>query len=512
MSAVIECDSQNPGSAGSVAQMRNTGLARIVEIGRSALLDRFYWAGPTLLAFAVTAVGVTRPSLWADELATWSAARRSWSQLWTLLGDLDAVAAPYYVFMHVWMRIFGESELALRAPSIIAMTATAGLLVVLGRRLYSIKVGVIAGVLFAIMPMITRFAQEARVASFVVLFAVLSTLALTGAVDRSRWWRWGGYGTAVLALGAANLIALMLLAAHAVFVAKQWWESRSNRSVALPARWLASVIVPLLLLSPMIYFGHQQSYQLSWIEQPSWAVFNTLPALTGSAALGGALIALGLLGLLALPLAGRAQSMLVAWLALPPVLLFAVSVLGSQSYWVRRYLIFLLPGLALLAALGLSKTKLGYCTLVIAALAVFIFPVHLSFRDPEAHYGFNGPVVERYVSQRLAAGDVAVFPDADSHGSRNLIRYYGPSSTELPDALAIRSGEEIGRYGPAECGQPAACLADVQRIWLFRWSPFGDDPFGSMNNPVKEAFLRDNFTVAEAKTIGQINVLLLQRK
>jgi hypothetical protein len=104
------------GSRSAFAQLRSWVGGQISRVGR------WYWILPVGLSFVVTAVGASRPTLWNDELATWNAARRSWSQLWHLLGNEDLVIAPYYVFMHGWVRLFGDSELSLRMPCTVPKT------------------------------------------------------------------------------------------------------------------------------------------------------------------------------------------------------------------------------------------------------------------------------------------------------------------------------------------------------------------------------------------------------
>src|SRR5690348_15563202 len=98
-------------------------------------IRRYWWASPPLVMLALGAYQVTRPALWADELATWGAVRLGWSQLFRLLGAVDAVVGPYLVLMKAWTGIAGTSTLALRVPSVFAMAAAAALLTILAGRL-----------------------------------------------------------------------------------------------------------------------------------------------------------------------------------------------------------------------------------------------------------------------------------------------------------------------------------------------------------------------------------------
>ena len=82
------------------------------------MIDGWWW--PALLVLGLGAWGLGRPGAWTDEMATWGAARLSLSELFTLSRTIDTVMAPYYAAMHVWSRVVGTSDIALRLPSVLA--------------------------------------------------------------------------------------------------------------------------------------------------------------------------------------------------------------------------------------------------------------------------------------------------------------------------------------------------------------------------------------------------------
>src|ERR1700754_179371 len=105
---------------------------------------------PAVITLLVAGFQIDRAPLWRDELATWSAASRSLPDLWRMLGGIDAVTGPYYLFMHAWIRVFGDSAFALRLPSLLAMAGAAALTATLGTRLFGPRAGLVAGLLFAV--------------------------------------------------------------------------------------------------------------------------------------------------------------------------------------------------------------------------------------------------------------------------------------------------------------------------------------------------------------------------
>ncbi|MEV0726851.1 glycosyltransferase family 39 protein [Micromonospora purpureochromogenes] len=195
---------------------------------------RLVWLPPLLATLIVGLYDIGHAQPWRDELATWSAATRPLGDLLRLTGAVDAATGPYYLLMQGWVRLFGDSATALRLPSALAMAGAAGLTAVLGRWLLGTRAGLLAGLLFAVLPGTSRYAQEARPYALASLFAVLATLLLVAALRRPAWTRWAGYAAAVAALGLTHLLALTLLAAHAAVVLVAWWRGPAAAGLAPP--------------------------------------------------------------------------------------------------------------------------------------------------------------------------------------------------------------------------------------------------------------------------------------
>ena len=117
---------------------------------------------PAALTLAVTLWQIQVPSFWRDEAATLSATQRPFLDMVRLLGHQDAVHGAYYVLMWAVIRLGGSGELAARMPSALAMAAAAGVVAVLGRRLVSAWAGLAAGLVFAVLPPVSWFGQDAR--------------------------------------------------------------------------------------------------------------------------------------------------------------------------------------------------------------------------------------------------------------------------------------------------------------------------------------------------------------
>src|SRR5260370_999605 len=136
-----------------------------------------------------------------------------------MLGDVDAVHGEYYLLMWPRAHVVGVSEVVMRLPSAVAMAAAAGGVAAGGRRLGSWQAGLCSGLVFAALPMTSRYGQEARSYALVTAAAVLASYLLVRVITTPgrRWLV--GYGLSLAALGSLNIFGLLIVPAHAVTLA-----------------------------------------------------------------------------------------------------------------------------------------------------------------------------------------------------------------------------------------------------------------------------------------------------
>ena len=118
-------------------------------------------AAGTIASISFVLILWPRPPLWLDEAQSVAIARHS---LPGLVDALRADGAPpiYYVLLHVWMDIFGESDGAVRSLSIICGLAAVGVLSRVAHELLG-RTAAALTVLFSIShPYFVRYATEAR--------------------------------------------------------------------------------------------------------------------------------------------------------------------------------------------------------------------------------------------------------------------------------------------------------------------------------------------------------------
>jgi len=106
------------------------------------------------------------PSLWGDEAATLLSAKRPLGSLFGMLLHVDAVHGVYYLFMHGWIRLAGESAFAMRLPSALAVGAAVTAVTLLAGRRGGVRAAVVAGVVACVLPRLTYAGEEARSYAF----------------------------------------------------------------------------------------------------------------------------------------------------------------------------------------------------------------------------------------------------------------------------------------------------------------------------------------------------------
>ncbi|MFJ6214470.1 glycosyltransferase family 39 protein [Streptomyces sp. NPDC092296] len=450
-------------------------------------------AVPLLPAAAMSLAGLhglTARGPWRDEVATYQAAQRDLPQLWDLLRHVDAVHGLYYLLMHAVFRLFGAGEATLRLPSVAAMAVAAAGVALIGRRLAGPAVGLTAGLLLAVTPFASRYAQEGRSYALVTAGVVLSGLLLLRACERPTARRWAGYGAAVLLVGLLHAFALLVLPAHgaALLLPRR---PRTSRRVRLG--WLAAAAAAALGALPLLLYSSGQAAQVDWLPP---VTARTPPALLTDfagprPAVLAVVTALAVLGLARPaprpggggPLSLRALAL--PWLLLPPALLMAASSVTPLYY--DRYVLYSLPGLVLSAAAGLDTAARTACrllsrqavrtprpTAVAAALGLLLAAGVLAAQLPVQHRERTARAraddfraAARLVGQGARPGDAVVFAPANRRGIEDV---YPQDFRDTVDALLTVSPAASGTLAGREAatGRIGPLLRRHDRVWLVR--------------------------------------------
>lgn len=409
-----------------------------------------------LLSAALFSWRVGRPSPWFDEAVTRDVTSRSASEIADLAEHVDLVHTTYYLLVHAVLGV-SDSVTPIRMLSVAAAALTAVLLVRLGRELGSGRVGIAAGLLWTLAPLVSRYAQEARPYAMVALVATASTLALVR-VCRRPWLpgRSVLYAVSLIALGLLNVLALLLLVVHLTYVL-------ATSATPVRRRWSLAVAGALAALAPLLIASASQSEQVAWLPRPN------LDQLTGFL-LAEYAAGLTVLALLVLAIAGLgrgthspALGLGLAWAVLPPVILWMVSQVHPLFDW--RYVFFTVPGAALALASLATLLRPRWMVAVIVVLAVGGAHMQNVYRYKASGHAEDLRGAAQAIEAGSRPGDAVLFlPE-----SRRVVEQAYPGDFRgVDDVTLARTAEEsatlLGVEIPAD--ELAAALKGRTRIWL----------------------------------------------
>jgi hypothetical protein len=250
---------------------------------------------------------------------------------------------------------------------------------VIGRRLASSRVGLVAAALVAFNPLLVWFSQEARPYALLVLLSGLSFLFFAMTLERASGWRLTGWAVSSGLAFATHYFAGLLILPELL-----WLLYRVRPRMRLVPAVAGFAVVPLALIPLVATQGRLQDYSFVKGEALATRVFAQVPKqwlvgydapaetavviASAAAALAGVLLATRLRG------RERRAALLGGAAGLAALGIALVLALLGADYYLSRYVLAAWLPLALVVAAGLSARRAG---LVIAALlcAVWLFVV-----------------------------------------------------------------------------------------------------------------------------------------
>jgi mannosyltransferase len=175
-----------------------------------------------VVVFGIVLRFTTSSSLWLDEALTVNIARLPVHEIFSAL-KRDGAPPAYYLLLHFWMRLFGDSDAATRSLSGVLSVVTLPVAWAAARRVAGRVAAWTVVVLLASAPFAVYYATEARMYSLVILLTACGVLALQRVLQAPK---------------KGNLIALAAVTAGLLY--SQYW---SLYLVAIVGLWLAFGIV-----------------------------------------------------------------------------------------------------------------------------------------------------------------------------------------------------------------------------------------------------------------------------
>ena len=428
-----------------------------------------------LVGATVGFAGSWIPSYWGDEAASVMSATRSLPSLLSELATIDGVHGLYYGFLHVWVSVFGTSELSTRLPSAIAVGFMVAGTVVLVRMFANKRVAILAGVVLILLPRTTSMATEARSYALGAAAAVWVTVLLIQLLRRrfAAPAGWVAYGIAMAASVYLFLYLGLLLAVHAVVVVVVY---RSQLRL-----WARGAVTAIVLSAPIAWVGYLERAQIGFLARRNYA--NAPNVLTnqwfGSTPVAVFCWALIVIAVVCVSLRLRHRYPLLvlslAWLVLPTVVLLVGNATVSPMYNVR-YLTFSTPAAAILIALGIDavtrvlapRLRIPLAAALVLLLVVFCTPEYLAQRGQFAKDGGSDlRQVAEYIGVNATPGEAIVFDQTTkpSRDPRLALRLYPTKFSAVDDVGLVTPFDDTSGLWDVTAPLVDIDLSSIPSLW-----------------------------------------------
>ncbi len=447
-------------------------------------------------------------SLWLDEGYSINMAHMDVSEL-TAVTAGDVHPPLYYVLLHYWISIFGDSEAAVRGLS--ALFGVLSLLVIfkVGQLLFAARGGVISCMLLSFSAFHVRYSQEARNYSLMALLTLLSFYFFIR-ILRERNFRtsFGYVFSTVLLLYTHNYGLFIVLAENITFLAVSLLSGWRNFK-----RWVVLQGVLLGLFLPWVY---PLMTQISKVEKSYWisaptegTLVSSLSEYAGSIYALPLFLVLVLLSILAFRrdaahgvTYGRPDSdispstafiLLSAWFLTPLVLPLLVS-LFSQPIFRPKYAISASLAFYLLAAKGIDgvRSKVARALLICLVILLSLASVKVFFGKT---YKEQWREAASYIDVNARPGDLILLTQG-----RPVFDYYFNRTDVSIKKLRVKRGRDA-----KEARVKALSSGKFRRVWVIMRR-------GVAHDKIISKFVNEQYEVSYDKKYVGLDVCLFTWK
>lgn len=392
-----------------------------------------------LLAFVLRVYRLDHHDIWGDEAFSIWLSKQPLGQV--VAGGADTHPPLYPLLLYGWLRVAGDSPFATRFLSVIPGLLLVAVIYILGRRLLSRRVGLVAAGLAAASPFAVYYSQETRMYAWAATLSILFVYAFLRLYRQSLIGHHPSpnsylvFTLTTLAAVYTHYYAFFVLLALNIYVVAEW--RKEIRNPFLP-RWFATQLgitlayVPWILVQMSFLQGKAharfEAWGLSgmydvWIRTLTAFGLGTTVPLSLRWLAGGLLLLAGVGAVRAeRRLLGR---MMVLYLIVPLGVAWLVNPI--MPFFYERYLIVALPAYLLLLAaglLGLRRRPILLAASTALMLAVSGYSLYNYYAVPAYARGGYGQLMA-YVEQHARPGDALLL---ENPLQKAIYEYYAPQN------------------------------------------------------------------------------------
>jgi len=388
-------------------------------------------------------------SLWLDEGISIRWARMDLSQMINSASK-DVHPPFYFVILHYWVALFGNSEIATRLLSSIFGVLSIAMIYQAGKLFFGRSVGLMAALILALSQFHIYFSQEARMYTLISLLSLCSMVCFLLLLRGKKYLRIAGYLLSNILLLYTHNFGFLIIAAQNIYMFVLFLRFKRVGEFTF-SKWMILQIIPILFFLPWLmnpinqWLKIQKGYWMSPVSirsiQQAFLDYSGAPVLC---ALFYALIMYAILFSFLrtknkrikvsnlFKRSTRAEHINVQpgvclcmiWVLTPILIPFIISKL-SQSIYIIRVTIATSPAFYLLAAKGIKSVRNKVLRIIIGIIIISNMLICLRSYYTEVKKERWSEVIE-YIESQAQSGDLLIF----NSGSylANIYNYYSARS------------------------------------------------------------------------------------
>ncbi len=404
--------------------------------------------------FSKTPFSFFQQSFWRDEAFSYLLAKKSIGDI-LLLTAQDFNPPLYYILLHIWVSIFGSSEIAIRSLSLFFFIGTVYFAFDILTEIYKIhwKRAAIYLTLFFFNPVLNYYAFEGRMYTMVAFFATFSFYALF--TKRYKW-----YVFACVCGLYTHYFMIFMIATQGLYLLLT--EKLTKNHLISIIKLVGSSVLFLTPWIIFVLFNKSDFDKTFWIDKPLWKdlIYTPTVLYTGYEKVFGhynyglkdytsflkffTFILIFILGIGAkFALKNKHHEhrkrllSVVVWTFIPPILIFFVSIF-FQPLFLPRYMMFSTVGLLLLLIFLIDQLpRVGKISLfsLLFLLTLYYQQFNILYKEKKN----NAPMYAE-IKKMIKPGDKVFTDDYDFHVAQyylgeEQVFIYGKTYSSIPSYI-----------------------------------------------------------------------------
>ena len=213
-------------------------------------------------------------SVWHDEAVTSRVARLNLVEFIKWIIDVNDNNPPlYYMLMHFWVSLFGDSEFSLRLPSAILGTGSILMIYAVGNQIFNRTAGLIASLILALSVFNIEYSQEARAYSLMAFLTLLSFYFFLKTLSAPKTHYVTAYIAASVLLLYSHFYAVFILAAQNIFCLTRYFLKRDVFNIGI-LKWIGLQAIIGFLFIPGLLLWYKNTFAIQrgfWLPEPTFS-------------------------------------------------------------------------------------------------------------------------------------------------------------------------------------------------------------------------------------------------